>query len=242
MNVIQAKDYEQICRIATELIAAQIHQKPSATIGLATGSSPLGIYRMLIEKNRAGDLDFSRVRTVNLDEYVGIEPTREQSYLQFMRDNLFDHINIPKDAYHVPNGIAADVAAECARYDALIRDGGGVDLQLLGIGHDGHIGFNEPADHFVYGTNCVDLTQQTIEANQRFFDSIDDVPTQAITMGIGDIMAARSIVMVISGSGKAEILKAALYGPVTPQVPASILQFHPNCTVIADEAALGLSQ
>ena len=238
MNLIHAKDYDQLSRIAAGLIAAQVNRKPNSLLGFATGSTPLGTYKQLISMCNAGDVDFSRISTVNLDEYVGLSATHPQSYAYFMRENLFDHINIVLANTNIPDGLNPNPESECRRYDYVIRGFGGVDLQLLGIGHDGHIGFNEPADHFSAGTNCVTLTDVTREANKRFFDSIDDVPHQALTMGIHDIMMAKSVLLIVSGSDKAEILKAAVTGPVTPQLPASILQFHPCCTVIADEAAL----
>ena len=237
MNLIRAKDYDQLSRIAAGLIAAQINNKPNSLMGFATGSSPVGTYQQLIALCKAGDVDFSRVSTVNLDEYVGLPADHPQSYARFMRENLFDHVNIDMARTNIPNGMNPDPEAECRRYDAVIRSFGGIDLQLLGIGHDGHIGFNEPDDHFSYGTNCVALTDMTREANKRFFDSIDDVPRKAVTMGIYDIMMAKSVLILVSGEDKADILKAALNGPVTPQNPASVLQFHRNCTIIADEAA-----
>ena len=177
---------------------------------------------------------------MNLDEYLGLPRENDQSYYYFMHHNLFDHVNLPEGATNLPNGMAEDMDAECARYDALIRSLGGVDLQLLGIGHDGHIGFNEPCDHFPTGTHVVELAERTIEANQRFFASRDEVPRRAVTMGIGTIMAARKVVLVASGAEKAPIVKEAFFGPVTPQVPASILQMHPDVTLVADEAALSL--
>ena len=209
-------------------------------LGLATGSSPVGAYMQLVDWYNKGDVDFSRVRTVNLDEYLGLPRENDQSYYYFMHHNLFDHVNLPEGATNLPNGMAEDMDAECARYDALIRSLGGVDLQLLGIGHDGHIGFNEPCDHFPTGTHVVELAERTIEANQRFFASRDEVPRRAVTMGIGTIMAARKVVLVASGAEKAPIVKEAFFGPVTPQVPASILQMHPDVTLVADEAALSL--
>lgn len=237
MNLIRAKDYDQLSRIAAGLIAAQINRKPDCVLGLATGSSPIGTYQQLIAMYQAGDVDFSKVRTVNLDEYVGLTVDHPQSYARFMREQLFDHVNIDLANTNIPNGMAEDPAAECRRYDAVIRGFGGTDLQLLGLGHDGHIGFNEPDDHFTFGTSCATLAQTTIEANKRFFASIDEVPRLALSMGVYDIMMAKSIVMVVSGADKAEAVKAMLQGPVTPQFPASILQYHPCCTVVADEAA-----
>lgn len=240
MRIIVAKDYADVSRKAANIIAAQVQLKPDCVLGLATGSSPVGAYMQLVDWYKKGDVDFSRVRTVNLDEYLGLPRENDQSYYYFMHHNLFDHVNLPEGASNLPNGMAEDMNAECARYDALIRSMGGVDLQLLGIGHDGHIGFNEPCDHFPTGTHVVDLAERTIEANQRFFASRDEVPRKAVTMGIGTIMAARKVVLVASGAEKAPIVKEAFFGPVTPQVPASILQMHPDVTLVADEAALSL--
>lgn len=239
MRVICAKDYEAMSRAAANLISAQVLMKPESVLGLATGSSPIGTYRQLIEWNKKGDLTFRHCKSVNLDEYRNLPATHDQSYRYFMNENFFDHIDIDKAVTHVPDGMAADAQAECKRYDALIQSLGGVDLQLLGIGHDGHIGFNEPCDEFPKGTHVVDLEEMTIRANARFFDNDPaKVPTQALTMGIGTIMSAKKIVLVASGADKAEIVKKFILGPVCPQVPASILQLHPDVTVVADEAAL----
>ncbi|MCI8538572.1 MAG: glucosamine-6-phosphate deaminase [Oscillospiraceae bacterium] len=238
MNIISVKDYDALGVQAAKLIAAQVIQKPDCVLGLATGSSPISTYQALIEWYNKGLLDFSKVRTVNLDEYRGLQPTHDQSYAYFMRDNLFDHINIDKANTNIPDGTNPDAEAEAARYEAVIAGLGGIDLQLLGLGFNGHIGFNEPAPEFPVTTHCVDLTDSTIQANKRFFASAGDVPRQAYTMGIRAIMQARRVVMVVSGGGKAGIIKEAFTGPVTPQVPASILQLHPNFTLVADEAAL----
>ena len=238
LKIIRTADYAAMSRQAANIISAQVIQKPDCVLGLATGSSPIGTYQQLIDWYNKGDVDFSQVRTVNLDEYLALPRENDQSYYYFMHDNFFDHVNLPEGATNLPNGMAEDMAAECARYDALIESLGGVDLQLLGLGHDGHIGFNEPCGEFPKGTHVVDLAEETIEANKRFFASKDDVPRQAVTMGIGTIMAARKVVLVVSGADKAEIVKKAFFGPVTPQVPASILQMHPDVTVVADEAAL----
>lgn len=237
MRIVKADSYDEMSREAANVMAAQIVLKPDSVIGLATGSTPIGLYRELIRRCEAGEVDFSGVTTVNLDEYRGLPRTDGQSYYYFMNDHLFDHINIDKERTHVPDGMAPDADAEGKRYEALIREAGGIDLQLLGIGHNGHIGFNEPADSFAQETHCVDLTESTIEANKRFFASADDVPRQAYTMGIGTIMAAKKILVVVNGADKAAIIKEALTGPVTPRVPASILQFHPDVTVICDAAA-----
>ena len=214
--------------------------KPNCTLGLATGSTPLGIYDQLTEWYKKGDLDFSTVHSVNLDEYRGLPKENDQSYYYFMHKNLFDRVNIRPENTNVPNGMEPDAEKECRRYEKLIADLGGIDLQLLGLGHNGHIGFNEPGEAFEKETHCVDLQERTIEANKRFFDSADEVPRQAYTMGIKTIMQAKKILVAVSGEDKAEIVKKAFFGPVTPAVPASILQMHNDVTVVADEAALSL--
>ena len=238
MRLYRAKDYNDMSRKAANIISAQIILKPDCVLGLATGSTPIGTYQQLIERYREGDLDFSQVRTANLDEYRGLTRDNDQSYYYFMYHNLFKEVNIDMANTNIPDGTNPDSAAEAARYDQVIRDLGGVDLQLLGMGHNGHIGFNEPGDAFDKGTHCVDLQPSTIEANKRFFASIDDVPKQAYTMGIQTIMSARKILLLVSGAEKAEILYKALCGPITPHVPASVLQLHNDVTVVADEAAL----
>lgn len=238
MKIYKTKDYEALSQKAAAVIAAQVLLKPDSVLGLATGSSPLGTYKYLIERFNQGEIDFSEIKTANLDEYRGLTRENDQSYYYFMYNNLFKHVNIHMENTNIPDGTNPDAAKESARYDQVIRSLGGVDLQLLGLGHNGHIGFNEPSDHFAMGTHCVDLQPSTIEANKRFFASIDDVPKQAYTMGIGTIMAARNILLIVSGNEKAQILYDALCGPVTPYVPASILQMHPNVIVVADEAAL----
>ena len=240
MRLIKAKDYQEASRQVANIISAQVILKPDSVLGLATGSSPIGAYRQLIEWYNKGDVDFSRVRSVNLDEYVGLAPSHEQSYAYFMHHNFFDFINIKPENVHLPDGLDPDAEGQGKKYDALIRSLGGVDLQLLGIGRDGHIGFNEPCGEFVKGTHCVELTQDTREANARFFGSINLVPKTAYTMGILDIMQARRVVMIASGSSKAAIVRDAFWGPVTPQIPASILQLHPDFTLVADEEALAM--
>ena len=240
MRIISAKDYESMSRQAANIIAAQVTLKPDCVLGLATGGTPVGTYKELIAKYNAGELDFSRVKSVNLDEYVGLDVSSDQSYVYFMRDNLFNHVNIDLANTNVPCGVSADPDAESQRYDELIRSYGGIDLQLLGLGPNGHIGFNEPDDHFPVGTHKVSLTEATIQANKRFFEKEEDVPRFAITMGIGAIMQAKRVLMVVNGKGKAEIVKKAFFGPVTPEVPASILQLHPDFTLVADEDALSL--
>ncbi len=241
MNIIRAKDYQDMSRKAANIISAQIIMKPDCVLGLATGSTPVGTYRQLIEWYEKGDLDFSRVSTVNLDEYRGLTHIDPQSYYYFMQENLFDHVNIDKAATHVPDGTNPDAADACAKHEQIIKSLGGIDLQLLGLGNNGHIGFNEPGAAFEKETHLVDLAESTIRANARFFTSIDEVPKQAYTMGIRTIMQAKKILVVVSGEGKADIVSRAFFGPVTPEVPASILQMHPDVTVVCDEAALSLS-
>lgn len=232
MNLIQAIDYKDLSRKAANVISAQVILKPDCVLGLATGSTPVGTYKQLIEWYKKGDLDFSKVTTVNLDEYCGLSPENSQSYHYFMEHNFFQHINIDRNKTHIPNGMAKDYEAECARYDKLIADLGGIDLQLLGIGRNGHIGFNEPNISFEKTTHVVELDESTIKANARFFPSLEEVPRKAITMGIKSIMQAKKILLIAYGPDKKEIMEKALHGPVTPDVPASILQFHPDLTVV----------
>ncbi len=240
MIIIKTDSYEDMSKKAASIIAEQIISKPNSVIGLATGSTPIGTYEELVKLNKASEIDFSDITTFNLDEYRGLPRDNDQSYYYFMNDNLFDHVNIDKSRTHVPNGMIEDADLECGNYEAAIKAAGGVDLQLVGIGHNGHIGFNEPSDEFDKVTHCVDLTESTIEANKRFFASIDDVPRQAYTMGIGTIMAAKKVVVVANGTGKAEIVKAAFQGPITPKVPASALQLHQNVIVVCDAEAAAL--
>lgn len=238
MNIIRTKDYRDMSRKAANIISAQIILKPDSVLGLATGSTPLGVYAQLVEGYNRGDLDFSHVSAVNLDEYRGLPEDNEQSYHYFMHHNLFSHINIRPDHTFVPNGMEPDGALACRAHEDIIRKLGGIDLQLLGLGNNGHIGFNEPGPVFEKETHPVDLAESTIRANARFFDRIEQVPTQAYTMGIKTIMQARRILIIVSGAGKADIVARAFWGPVTPQVPASILQMHPDVTLVADEEAL----
>lgn len=238
MRIIKAKDYKEMSRQGANIISAQIIMKPNCVLGLATGSSPEGIYAQLVEWYNKGDVDFSEVTSVNLDEYRGLDKDNDQSYYYFMHKHLFDKVNINPDNTYLPNGIAKDPDEECVRYEKLIRFFGGADLQLLGIGRNGHIGFNEPSDSFDKTVHCVDLLESTIDANKRFFASADDVPKQAYSMGIGTILSAKKILLVASGEEKAEAVRASVLGPITPQVPGSILQLHPDVTLVADEAAL----
>lgn len=238
MKIYKAKDYKDMSRKAANIISAQVIMKPNCVLGLATGSTPIGTYDQLVGWYNKGDLDFSEVTTVNLDEYKGLPRTNDQSYYYFMHQHLFDRVNIDPERTNVPNGMEPDAEKECGRYEELIRSLGGVDLQLLGLGHNGHIGFNEPGEAFEKETHCVDLTESTIEANKRFFASADDVPKQAYTMGIKTIMQAKKILIVVNGENKADIVERAFFGPVTPEVPASILQLHNDVTLVGDEAAL----
>ncbi len=237
ITLIVCKDYETLSMKAAQIIAAQVNSKPDCVLGLATGSSPVGLYAELIEMCKQGRVDFSRVKSYNLDEYYPLSPDNDQSYRYFMDHNLFYGINIKKENTHVPSGTAADIDAECAAYDKAVAEAGGIDLQLLGIGGNGHIGFNEPTDTFIIPTHKVTLKEDTIKANSRFFASIDDVPTQAVTMGIGTIFNARSVLLVANGKGKAAAIKAMLEGNVDPQVPASILKLHSKVYVVIDEDA-----
>ena len=238
MRIYREKDYDAMSRRAAHVMAAEIIHRPDCVLGLATGSTPIGMYKQLIQWNKAGDITFKEVRTVNLDEYKGLSPEHDQGYRYFMQKQLFDHVDILPENTRVPDGLAADADAECAAYDAYIRSLGGIDLQLLGVGHNGHSGFNEPADVFVTPTHVVDLTERTIDANARFFATRDDVPRQAFTMGIGPIMAAKKILLIASGEEKAEAVYNTICGAVDPHCQGSILQLHPDVVMVADEAAL----
>lgn len=238
MRIYVAESYENMSRKAANILSAQVILNPNSVLGLATGSTPIGMYKQLVSWYNKGDLDFSQVKSVNLDEYVGLAPDHDQSYRYFMQTNLFNHVNIDPANTNVPDGLAADPGEACRRYNQIIRDLGGIDIQVLGMGHNGHIGFNEPGDAFELETHVVDLQESTIEANARFFASKDEVPKKAITMGIKNIMQARQILVLVSGEGKADIVKTAFTGPVTPRVPASILQLHPNVVLVGDKAAL----
>ena len=228
---------EQVGQAAAVLLAAQLLRKPDSVLGLATGSSPIPAYQHLIALHRQGVVDFSRATTFNLDEYVGIPEEHECSYHRFMNEQLFDHVNIRREAVHVPDGNAPDMAATAAAYDEAIRAAGGIDLQLLGIGRNGHIGFNEPGDSFIYGCHVVQLSHSTIDANKRFFASEADVPRSAISLGIGSIMNARQILLIATGEDKADAVYEAIHGDVTPQVQASILRTHPDVIFLLDKAA-----
>ncbi len=232
MKFIEVDSYKKLSRQAANIISAQIIIKPDSVLGLATGSSPLGIYSQLIEWYNKGDVDFSAVTSVNLDEYVGLEGSNEQSYRYFMDHNFFNHINIDKKKTFVPNGVAENLEEECKKYDENIKKLGGIDMQLLGIGLDGHIGFNEPDDYFVKNTHVVDLDESTIKANARFFASESEVPRKAVTLGMISIMQAKKIVLIANGEKKRDIIEKAFFGPITPKIPASILQLHKDLVVI----------
>lgn len=238
MVLYTVKNYDEMSRKAANIIAAQMTLKPDSVLGLATGSTPVGTYKNLIEANKNGDVDFSKITTINLDEYQGLTGDHDQSYRYFMNENLFNHVNVRKECTFVPDGTIADAQTACKAHEDRIRTSGGIDLQLLGIGGNGHIAFNEPCDNFPMETHVVTLTKETREANSRFFASIDEVPTHAYTMGIGSIMSAKKILLLANGEAKAQALYDTVYGPITPQVPASVLQLHPDVTIIADEAAM----
>jgi len=239
MRIVGAKDYDEMSRRAAGFVIAQVLQKVNSVLGLATGSSPIGLYKELVGWHERGDLSFKQCSAVNLDEYQGLAADNGQSYAWFMWENLFKHVDFYPENLHIPNGMAEDARVECARYDGLIWKLGGIDLQLLGLGHNGHIGFNEPGASFIAETHQVALSEATITANARFFDRSEVQPTHAFTMGMWGIMNAKKILMVVSGKEKAEILGRVINGPITPQVPGSILQLHPDVTIVADEAALG---
>lgn len=242
MKVYKVKDYEALSAKAADIIAAQIIMKPDCVLGLATGSTPIGAYANLVKKYEDGILDFSQVSSINLDEYKGLDGDNDQSYRYFMNKHLFSKVNIDLAKTNVPDGTLEDSDEACNAYNEIIHSLGGADLQLLGLGHNGHIGFNEPADHFPKETHCVDLAESTIQANKRFFENESDVPRQAYTMGVQTILQAKMVLVVVSGADKAEILNQVINGPVTPQVPASILQFHPNAVIVADEVALSKTE
>lgn len=242
MRIINCHTYEAMSRKAADILAAQIQLKPNCVLGLATGTTPIGAYQGLIKKYESGSLDFSEVRTYNLDEYRGLTHEDPQSYHYFMNDQLFNHVNIDPANVHVPDGANTDADAACADYDRMVAEAGYCDLQLLGIGRNGHIGFNEPADEFSKGTHCVDLTESTIEANSRLFEKEEDVPRQAYTMGTQTIMNARCILVVANGENKAQAVRDMCFGPIVPTCPASILQLHPNVFVVCDDAALSLCE
>ncbi len=235
MRIIICKDYEKMSDEAAKMVAAQLTIKPDSILGLATGTTPIGMYKRLIAMNKSGDIDFSKVRSFNLDEYYPIDPDNNQSYRYFMNEQLFDHVNIDKSNTRVPNGQAADPVQEGKDYDAAIDAAGGIDLQILGIGRNGHIGFNEPDANLIAGTHRTMLTQDTIEANSRLFNSIDEVPTQAITMGMVSILKSKMIVLLANGKNKHEAVQKLLDDTITTSNPATFLKTHPNVVIICDE-------
>lgn len=237
MQIIKVKDYKELSRKAASILASQLILKPKSIIGLATGSTPIGTYEELIRLYNEGVISFSDVITFNLDEYCGLESNDINSYYNFMNTNLFNHIDIKKENINIPDGLAGDIKSECECYEKKIEKSGGIDVQLLGIGRNGHIGFNEPSSKFESKTFLVNLDEDTIEANSRFFDNIEDVPRQAVSMGVKTIMSSKKILMLANGEEKAEILYKAIYGDIIPEVPASILQLHPDVTIIVDEKA-----
>ncbi|MBD7914326.1 glucosamine-6-phosphate deaminase [Clostridium sp. Sa3CUN1] len=240
MKVIVTKNYDELSKVAANEMANIIRNNPKAILGLATGGSPVGMYKELIKMNQLGEIDFSKVTTVNLDEYVGLSGDHPQSYRYFMNNTLFNHINIDKNNTYVPNGLAENIEEECKNYDAKIAELGGTDVQLLGIGNNGHIAFNEPDTSLVSGTHLTGLTDDTIKANARFFDTIDEVPKTALTMGLGGIMKSKKIIVIASGESKAEAVKGMVSGKISTNMPASMLQMHRDVVVIVDEDAAKL--
>ncbi|HSQ87353.1 glucosamine-6-phosphate deaminase [Romboutsia sp.] len=240
MRIIVCENYEEVSKKAAQMILSQVTLKPNSVLGLATGSTPVGMYKNLIQMNKERYIDFSEVKTFNLDEYYNLPRTNEESYYHFMYENLFNHININSENVNIPNGMAEDIEAECARYDEAIKESGGIDIQVLGIGNNAHIRFNEPTVNFEKGTHLVELDESTIQANSRFFDDIDDVPKKAITMGVGAIFKSKKIMLLACGENKAEAIYNTVYGKVIPEVPASILQFHNDTIIILDKAAAKL--
>ena len=237
MKKVVCDNYDEMSRVAADMVARQLEQKPDSVLGLATGSTPLGLYEELVKRYIAGEIDFARVRSFNLDEYYPIKKSHPQSYYSYMHDNLFSKVNFA--ATRLPNGETDDPAGECEKYDAEIEAAGGIDLQVLGIGLNGHIGFNEPAESYSMSTYLVELTDSTLEANSRFFTGGEIQPTSALTMGFGSIFAAKSILLLVSGAGKAPIVKKLFEGKIHTDVPACLLLLHPNVTVILDREAAG---
>ena len=240
MLVIVKEDYDAVSAEAAKLLVDRLLRKPDMVLGLATGSTPVGLYRELIRRCREDGLDLSKITTFNLDEYVGLPPDHSQSYHRFMREQLFDHLELDARHVHIPNGMAMDIEAHCDWYEERIARAGGIDLQVLGIGANGHIAFNEPGSSLGSRTRVKTLSHQTRQDNARFFGSVEDVPRYALTMGIGTIMEARELLMLVTGEAKAEALRASVEGPLTAMVPASMIQMHRKAYVIADRAAASL--
>ncbi|GIQ68810.1 glucosamine-6-phosphate deaminase [Xylanibacillus composti] len=237
MRIIRTENYQELSRQAADMIQAAIENKPDCVLGLATGGTPIGTYQQLVERYREGSLDFSSVTTFNLDEYYGVSSDQEQSYHAFMFEHLFRHINVSHERIHIPFGMPEDIEKHCHYYEQIIQDAGGIDLQLLGIGENGHIGFNEPARCLQADTHLVQLSQETIRANSRYFPSIAEVPKQAITMGVRTIFQAKKIVLLASGANKADMIGRMLDGRITTDIPASLLKLHPDLTIIVDREA-----
>jgi len=237
MRIIVAANYDEMSKKAADIVASQIILKPESVVGLATGGTPVGFYRELIKIHKDGKFSFKEVKTFNLDEYYGLDKDNTQSYHYYMMDNLFKHIDINIENINIPSGTAKDIEVECKAYEAKIKSAGGIDIQVLGIGTNGHIGFNEPDVKFEAITHLVKLDEETIEANSRFFNSIEEVPKSAISMGIKTIMHAKKIVLLASGSEKAKVIERMMNGDITPDLPASILQLHPDVTLILDKDA-----
>ena len=237
MNILTFPTDIELNEAGAAIITSLVQTKPDAVLGLATGSTPIGLYKEIIRSHNRGMVSFKRASTFNLDEYVGLRPDHSQSYRHYMNEQLFDHIDIPQERIHIPNGAEGDPQAECARYDSLLAAAGRIDLQLLGLGHNGHIGFNEPDRSLVSGTHVVRLAEETRDANARFFESKDAVPTHAITMGVGTILQAKMVLLVVKGADKADIVHRALTGDITTECPASLLQLHPHLVVVLDAEA-----
>lgn len=237
MNIYIFENEESFVQTAANQVTSLLNANPYAKLGLATGSTPIGLYTRLIEMHRQGLVSFAKATTYNLDEYVGLPENHAESYRTFMNEKLFKHLDINIAQTYIPNGNAADLEEECRSYDQMLEQNGPIDLQLLGIGHNGHIGFNEPGESLISGTHLAPLQEETRQANARFFPSIDDVPTHSVTMGVGSIMKARQIMLLIRGEDKAEIAHRALTGPITTECPASLLQCHPNVIVLMDQGA-----
>ena len=237
MKLIETKNYDELSRVAADMLISEIKAKPDCVLGLATGSTPIGTYDKLIEAYKSNEVSFAKVKSINLDEYVGISWSNTESYRYFMNEHLFDHVDIDKSRTHVPDGLAKDPAAMGQAYDAAIEAAGGIDLQVLGLGPNGHIAFNEPEEELYAGTHLTGLTESTIKANSRFFEKIEDVPTQAVTMGIGSIMKARKIIVLASGKGKHPVIEKMLSGRITTQCPGTLLLAHADVTLIVDKDA-----
>ncbi len=240
MRVIICRGHRELSSKGASIVASLIRRKPNCVLGLATGSTPIETYRELTRMHREEGLDFSNVTTFNLDEYLGLSPDHPQSYNWFMQENFFKHVNVDPERVHIPDGLARDIPTECLNYEKMIGDAGGIDLQLLGLGRDGHIGFNEPSSSLGSRTRIKTLTPETIEDNARFFEDHEEVPRFALTMGVGTIMDAREILLLTSGESKAEALRATIEGPISAEFTASVLQLHPKVTIIADEEAASL--